>query len=128
VVADSAASGTSVNAPKPDVADPNVPVFDYTHLGPKGSAFFARMVADELSAAVPALRGCLISDRYFARLRRAAALLACFEIARCDAADRPSCLSAVIAARERRGLASTRCRFGPSSVSRAACLRVSSLA
>jgi lysophospholipase L1-like esterase len=32
------------------------PKFDYTHLGPKGSAYFGRMVADELTAAVPALK------------------------------------------------------------------------
>ncbi|HTS16568.1 MAG TPA: rhamnogalacturonan acetylesterase [Verrucomicrobiae bacterium] len=32
------------------------PRFDYTHLGPKGSAFFGRMVADELARAVPDLR------------------------------------------------------------------------
>ena len=32
------------------------PVFDYTHLGPKGSSFFAHMVARELSAAVPELQ------------------------------------------------------------------------
>ena len=29
--------------------------FDHTHLGPKGAEFFARMVADDLAAAVPAL-------------------------------------------------------------------------
>jgi lysophospholipase L1-like esterase len=32
------------------------PKFDYTHLGPKGSAFFGRMVAGELTAAVSALK------------------------------------------------------------------------
>ena len=32
------------------------PVFDYTHLGAKGSAFFGRMVADELAKAVPDLQ------------------------------------------------------------------------
>jgi len=32
------------------------PGFDYTHLGEKGSVFFGRMVADELSKAVPELR------------------------------------------------------------------------
>ena len=30
--------------------------FDYTHLGPEGAHFFAAMVADELSRAVPELR------------------------------------------------------------------------
>jgi lysophospholipase L1-like esterase len=32
------------------------PLFDYTHLGAKGSAYFGRMVADELVTAVPGLR------------------------------------------------------------------------
>jgi lysophospholipase L1-like esterase len=50
VVAASAASGNSVDAPK------NESVFDYTHLGEKGSAFFGRMVANELAKAVPDLR------------------------------------------------------------------------
>ena len=45
----------SPNAPKPP-ADPNAPVFDYTHLGPKGAAYFGAMVARELGAAVPPLR------------------------------------------------------------------------
>jgi lysophospholipase L1-like esterase len=60
-IAASAASGNSMNAPKPD---PNVterkgeaaPLFDYTHLGAKGSSFFAHMVAGELAVAVPALK------------------------------------------------------------------------
>jgi lysophospholipase L1-like esterase len=70
IVAESAASGNSVPAPKTTVptnttsAANNVverkgeaaPMFDYTHLGAKGSAFFARMVADELSKAVPELQ------------------------------------------------------------------------
>jgi hypothetical protein len=30
--------------------------FDYTHLGPEGAAFFASIVADELTRVVPALR------------------------------------------------------------------------
>lgn len=34
--------------------------FDYTHLGPEGADLFAAIVADELSRAVPALRGQLI--------------------------------------------------------------------
>ena len=37
-------------APQPD------PKFDRTHLGPKGAALFGRMVADELTAAIPALK------------------------------------------------------------------------
>lgn len=34
--------------------------FDYTHIGPEGADLFAAIVADELSRAVPALRGQLI--------------------------------------------------------------------
>jgi lysophospholipase L1-like esterase len=78
VVAESAASGNSVPAPKPQrretaapatnsVAEtsannaaerkgPAAPTFDYTHLGAKGSALFGRMIADELAKAVPDLR------------------------------------------------------------------------
>lgn len=55
VVAEAAASGESVPAAKAAPAPP-APVFDYTHLGAKGSAFFGRMVADELVKAVPDLR------------------------------------------------------------------------
>ena len=79
IVAESAASGNSIAAPKTaaltsatnstagTTGTSNVnavverkgeaaPVFDYTHLGAKGSAFFGRMVADELTKAVPDLR------------------------------------------------------------------------
>ena len=52
-VAATAASGNSAPAPKTP-ANPGSPVFDYTHLGPKGSTFFGRMVASELAKAVPA--------------------------------------------------------------------------
>jgi lysophospholipase L1-like esterase len=60
-IAAAAASGNSLNAPNPD---PNAterkgeaaPLFDYTHLGAKGSAYFAHMVARELTAAVPTLQ------------------------------------------------------------------------
>jgi len=55
MVAESAASGNSVPAPKTETTA-GAAVFDYTHLGPKGSKFFGRMVANELTAAVPALR------------------------------------------------------------------------
>ena len=48
-----AASGNSAPAPKTP-ADPGSPIFDYTHLGPKGSALFGRMVANELTKAAPA--------------------------------------------------------------------------
>jgi lysophospholipase L1-like esterase len=51
VVVESAGSGDSVAVPKATGAE-----FDYTHLGAKGSAFFARMVAGELGQAVPDLR------------------------------------------------------------------------
>jgi hypothetical protein len=60
-IAASAASGTSMPAPKAppaNVVEPNgtpAPVFDYTHLGEKGSQFFGRMVIRELTQAVPAL-------------------------------------------------------------------------
>jgi lysophospholipase L1-like esterase len=78
IVAESAASGNSVPAPKTPApttvaSDTNsaawvpsnnvverkgeaAPVFDYTHLGAKGSAFFGRVVADELAKAVPDLQ------------------------------------------------------------------------
>jgi lysophospholipase L1-like esterase len=59
-VQNAAAQGDSPSLPKTTAAvEPNgdsAPVFDYTHLGSKGWTFFGRMVANELSAAVPALR------------------------------------------------------------------------
>jgi lysophospholipase L1-like esterase len=55
-----AAKGESPPAPKtPATTEPNgkpAPVFDYTHLGAKGSGFFGRMVAGELVNAVAELR------------------------------------------------------------------------
>lgn len=59
-VVDAGDPDNSVSAPKPapNTAEPNgetPPVFDYTHLGPKGSAFFGAMVWGELTAAVPEL-------------------------------------------------------------------------
>ena len=55
-----AALGNSPALPKATAAvEPNgdpAPVFDYTHLGPKGWTFFGRMVANELAAAVPTLQ------------------------------------------------------------------------
>jgi enterochelin esterase family protein len=53
-----AARGTSQPAPKapPENAGDSAAVFDYTHLGEKGSLYFGRMVADELARAVPELR------------------------------------------------------------------------
>lgn len=53
-VAETAASGDSAPIPKSLASD--APAFDYTHLGAKGSAFFARMVAGELVKAVPDLQ------------------------------------------------------------------------
>jgi len=59
-VAAGAVKGNSPAAPKtPAGTEPNgtpSPVFDYTHLGAKGSAFFGRMVAAELVKAVPDLQ------------------------------------------------------------------------
>ena len=54
-VAAGAASGNSPAAAKAAPGE-TAPVFDYTHLGEKGSALFGRMVADELVRAVPELR------------------------------------------------------------------------
>jgi len=54
--ADSLAMAPPPPTPKPDVVDPNAPAFDYTHLGPKGAAFFGSMVAQELTAAVAELK------------------------------------------------------------------------
>jgi lysophospholipase L1-like esterase len=59
VVAAAAPSGDSVPAPKNESPGQPAELFDYTHLGAKGSAFFGRMVAAELVRAVPDLR------RYF---------------------------------------------------------------
>jgi lysophospholipase L1-like esterase len=63
------ASGTSIPAPTPaptpqalspgaeaEPKAPSPPRFDYTHLGEKGSAFFGRMIATELSQAIPELQ------------------------------------------------------------------------
>jgi len=63
-IAGTAASGNSVSAPKTPVAPNNVverkgeaaPLFDYTHLGAKGAAFFGGMVAGELTQAIPDLK------------------------------------------------------------------------
>ncbi len=48
-------AGSQANSAVEPKGDP-APVFDYTHLGVKGSALFGRMVADELILAVPQLR------------------------------------------------------------------------
>ena len=68
-VAETAASGNSVSVPKTPVPANNVverkgeaaPLFDYTHLGAKGAAFFGGMVADELIQAVPELKPYFVS-------------------------------------------------------------------
>lgn len=49
-----AADPTGTSTPAPKTGPP--PVFDYTHLGAKGSAYFGRMVADELVTAIPGLQ------------------------------------------------------------------------
>lgn len=51
-----AAKGNSPPVPKAPADGVGVEMFDYTHLGEKGSALFGRMVADELVRAVPELR------------------------------------------------------------------------
>jgi lysophospholipase L1-like esterase len=53
-IAESAASGDSPAIPKSTTG--SAPAFDYTHLGAKGSAYFARMVAGELTKSVPDLQ------------------------------------------------------------------------
>jgi lysophospholipase L1-like esterase len=66
-------SGTSVSLPKshvpgapelsPDGSDPNFkPVFDYTHLGPKGSAYFGQLALKELLRVIPELKHYLTSN------------------------------------------------------------------
>jgi lysophospholipase L1-like esterase len=66
-IAETAASGNSMSAPKapapvpgaPNTVEPKgeaAPLFDYTHLGEKGAAYFGRMVVNELVTAVPSLR------------------------------------------------------------------------
>jgi lysophospholipase L1-like esterase len=57
---ESATGGNSVSLSKAPAATepkgPAPPVFDYTHLGAKGAAYFGRMVADELTQAIPDLK------------------------------------------------------------------------
>jgi len=50
-VIDAALQGNSITVP----ANPPT-TFDYTHLGDRGSAFFGRMVADEVAKTIPELR------------------------------------------------------------------------
>jgi lysophospholipase L1-like esterase len=49
-------AGAAPAPPKTERKGDAAPVFDYTHLGAKGSSYFAHMVAGELAAAVPALQ------------------------------------------------------------------------
>ena len=58
--AESAGTGTSKPLPPKKPSSPGAepqgdpgPVFDYTHLGAKGSAYFGRMVASELAKTIP---------------------------------------------------------------------------
>jgi lysophospholipase L1-like esterase len=68
-IAETAASGNSVSAPKTPAPSNNAverkgeaaPLFDYTHLGAKGAAFFGGMVADELIQAVPGLKAYFVA-------------------------------------------------------------------
>jgi len=63
-ITEAAANGNSVSVPKAPAPPNNVverkgeaaPVFDHTHLGAKGAAFFGGMVADELTRAEPELK------------------------------------------------------------------------
>lgn len=54
--ADSAAAVQKMGSVEADKLAMPEPSFDYTHLGEKGSVYFGRMVADELSKTVPELR------------------------------------------------------------------------
>ncbi|CAN5261111.1 rhamnogalacturonan acetylesterase [soil metagenome] len=58
-----AETGTTAEAPKDPPPPPGKAAFDYTHLGPKGSAIFAAIVEKELTAAAPALKPYFLSPR-----------------------------------------------------------------
>jgi lysophospholipase L1-like esterase len=62
-IAAEAASGNSMPAPKAERPGDPAPLFDYTHLGEKGSAFFGRIVANELAAAIPELRAYIVNPQ-----------------------------------------------------------------
>jgi len=59
-----AATGTTVEVEKPSASIPgsHVPMFDYTHLGPKGAQLFSGIVAAEIARSVPELASHLRSD------------------------------------------------------------------
>jgi len=73
-VSAAALTGTTIANPAAAAAAPSAPqnnaaveplgdaklAFDYTHLGPVGADFFAKMVADELAVAVPKMRPLLV--------------------------------------------------------------------
>jgi lysophospholipase L1-like esterase len=54
-----APSSAQTNASIAPMAQPRIS-FDYTHLGPEGAEFFAKLVVEELAGAVPDLRRNLI--------------------------------------------------------------------
>jgi len=60
-----AETGTTIEVEKPAASipgGPHIPVFDYTHLGPKGAELFSGIAAAEIAGSVPALAGYLRSD------------------------------------------------------------------
>jgi lysophospholipase L1-like esterase len=60
-----AATGTTVEVEKPAASmpgGPHIPVFDYTHLGPKGAEMFSGIVSAEITGSVPELAAYLSSD------------------------------------------------------------------
>lgn len=59
-----AATGTTVEVEKPAASTPgaHVPMFDYTHLGPKGAELFSGIVAAEIARSVPELASHLRND------------------------------------------------------------------
>ena len=59
-----AATGTTIEVDKPagSTSGAHVPMFDYTHLGPKGAQLFSAIVAAEIARSVPELAGHVNSD------------------------------------------------------------------
>jgi lysophospholipase L1-like esterase len=54
---------TALATAKVEVAGAAKSAFDYTHLGPKGAAYFANMVVDEMKTAVPEAAHLFIAER-----------------------------------------------------------------